>query len=63
MNSFLAGVQSSERAYIIRAEKEKIAPFYFGFLTSQLYETIQESSLVKDQDKPKTLESFYSEYF
>ncbi|MCU0532753.1 MAG: hypothetical protein MUD14_02435 [Hydrococcus sp. Prado102] len=33
------------------------------FLTPQLHETIQQSLFVKDQDKPKTLESFYSEYF
>jgi hypothetical protein len=48
INNFLAEVKSPERAYVIRAEKEKFAPFYFGFLTLQLYEKIQQSSFVKD---------------
>lgn len=63
INSFLAEIKSPERAYIIQADKKSFDPIYFGFLTQQLYETIQQSSWVVWQDKPQTLESFYSEYF
>lgn len=63
IDSFLAEVKSPERVYIIQSDKESYDPIYFGFLTQQLYETIQQSSLVIKEYKPKTLKSFYSEYF
>ena len=63
IDSFLAEVKSPERVYIIQADKESYDPIYFGFLTQQLYETIQQSSLVIEEYKPKTFTRFYSEYF